>query len=91
MGGTGACPGVGRAVAGPLVGQAVPRGVSQVAVGQVVFRQVSFDEWDCAPPSWLFGLRCLNTGAYNGQLGGARRWCQDPQQDVYLQSEFTSL
>ena len=52
---------------------------------------ISFDEWDCAPPSWLFGLRCLNTGAYNRQLGEARRWCQDPKQDVYRQSEFKSL
>ena len=33
MGGTSACPLVGRMVAGPLVGQAVSRGVSQGGCG----------------------------------------------------------
>ena len=90
VGGTSACPLVGRGVAGPPVGQAVSRGVSQGGYGLRKWLGSLFLMSGTVPPSWLFALRCLNTGAYR-LLGGARCWCQDPKQDVYCQSEFTSL
>ena len=84
------CPLVGRVVAGPPVGQAVSQGVSRGGYGLRKWLGSLFLMSGTVPPPWLFALRCLNTGAYR-LLGGARCWCQDPKQDVYRQSEFTSL